>query len=442
MEIITYLKPIPKYIENLIFRLDKKLCREQKGLRFYSYLTTIKKQLIKVTVAIRNRRKKERLIKQVAIHGLNCDKCFVRDLEYCYLGICGYRVGWYDEGIKYRYGLRPFYNDGIWYDAPDKYYDPYAPVINPKYALKYFPYSVADKYPYPNILKYLRVYEKYPKAEYLLKLGLYRLATFKTILGLLDKNKSFRRWIIQHRNELAKNYYFAETIITAFKNNNSLDKTQTYLRKKKSFIHEKDYEPLKELFKGKLLERFFSYIEEQHTSYRTYLDYLSACNYLKLDMTLEKNRFPHDFKKWHDIRIDEYCTAKAIEDEKTRKKLYKSFAAVSDKYLPLQHNFKGNYICVIARSPAELIKEGTALHHCVGHMGYDQKMIREESLIFFIRNISEPDKPFVTMEYSLASNRVIQCYATNNTKPNNAVMEFINNKWLPYAKKALKKIAA
>lgn len=52
-------------------------------------------------------------------------------------------------------------------------------------------------------------------------------------------------------------------------------------------------------------------------------------------MTEDKNRFPHDFYRWHDIRIDEYMTAKAIADEKERQKLYKSFAKVSEKYLPM-----------------------------------------------------------------------------------------------------------
>lgn len=58
-----------------------------------------------------------------------------------------------------------------------------------------------------------------------------------------------------------------------------------------------------------------------------------------LDMTEDKNRFPHDFKRWHDIRIDQYATKKAIEDEEKRKELYIQFAAVAEKYLSLQQSF-------------------------------------------------------------------------------------------------------
>ena len=88
-----YIKPIPKHIEKKIRTLDKKECPEQKGLRFYAYLTTIRKELVKITVAMRNEGKKTQLMKQVAIHGVYSDNCLVRDMEYCYLGIYAYRVG-------------------------------------------------------------------------------------------------------------------------------------------------------------------------------------------------------------------------------------------------------------------------------------------------------------------------------------------------------------
>ena len=60
----------------------------------------------------------------------------------------------------------------------------------------------------------------------------------------------------------------------------------------------------------------------------------------------------------------------------------------------------------------------------------------------FTTKIEELDKPFVTLEYSLKSKKVLQCYAYKNTKPEEKVLEFVNKKWLPYANKQLKKIAA
>jgi hypothetical protein len=74
-------------------------------------------------------------------------------------------------------------------------------------------------------------------------------------------------------------------------------------------------------------------------------------------------------------------------------------------------------------------------------MGYDQKFAREETLIFFIRNTNSPDTPFVTLEYSLSTHKVLQCYGDNDSKPDEKVMTFVNKKWLPYANRKLKKIA-
>mgnify|MGYP000906031453 CR=1 FL=1 len=72
----NFIKPIPKYILTKIQKLDRKLWPEQKGLRMYSYLTSIRKELVKITVAIRNLYKKW-YCKQVAAHGVRSNKCYV-----------------------------------------------------------------------------------------------------------------------------------------------------------------------------------------------------------------------------------------------------------------------------------------------------------------------------------------------------------------------------
>ena len=99
-----------------------------------------------------------------------------------------------------------------------------------------------------------------------------------------------------------------------------------------------------------------------------------------------------------------------------------------------------SFIVIIARSPQELIREGDILHHCVGRMNYDQKFAREESLIFFVRNVVDPNTPFVTVEYSLSKKKVLQCYGDHDTRPNDNVLEFVNKKWLPFANRQLRKL--
>lgn len=82
------------------------------------------------------------------------------------------------------------------------------------------------------------------------------------------------------------------------------------------------------------------------------------------------------------------------------------------------------------------------MHHCVGRMQYDERFAQEESLIFFIRAKEKPEKPLVTLEYSLSMHKVLQCFASYNQKPSEEILYYINKIWLPYANKHLRQIQA
>ena len=75
-------------------------------------------------------------------------------------------------------------------------------------------------------------------------------------------------------------------------------------------------------------------------------------------------------------------------------------------------------------------------------MNYDQKFVREESLIFFIRTKEAPNTPLVTVEYSPSRKKILQCYGKHDSTPNDTILEFVNKKWLPFANRQLKKLAA
>lgn len=436
-----YIKPIPNYIAKMIKNKDKYNYDGQIG--FYAYLTKMKGELVKITVACKHY-KKQWFCKQVAVHGVYSDHCLVRDLE-CFM--MGYAVGWYDMALS---DSRKRYEDGKWYQANDKYYDPSAVVVNRKYALKFkeFRYSALDKYNHPDVLKYLRIYLQYPQAEYIVKMGLQHLAANKMLLRKVEKDKLFRKWLIRNvkllRNEYGKYAYFsAQAIMFAYKQNLPLLEGHTLYRACKETANDYSYtRTICNLIPKKEIVDLVKYITKQNTNLSSYSDYVKACDYLQLDMSLPKNRFPHDFKRWHDIRIDQYHTAKALKDAEERKELHAKFGKIAEKYLPLQKNGEDAFIVMIARSPQELIREGEALDHCVGRMNYDQKFAREESLIFFVRNVSDPDTPFVTVEYSLKAKKILQCYGEHDHRPDDSVLEFVNKKWLPYANRKLKQIAA
>lgn len=439
---IKDIKPIPKYIAIRIRNIDTK--REFCGnIRFYAYFAKIKGDLVKITVVCKNYQK-QWFCKQVAVHGVHSDNGFVRDMEYTMMG---YSIGWYSQGLS---DFRKPYEDGKWYSIGDKYYDPPAEVVNKKYALKFdaYKYSAVDKYPYSDVIKYLRIYEQFPQAEYFIKIGLQHLATNKTLLKKAAKDKNFRKWLIRNarqlRNECGNYPYFsAQVILSSYKENQSILEGQKLDRDKKELLRNYNYtNTISKVISDNEIGKFIEYIQNQNTNINSYADYIKACLYLKLDMTIPKNRYPHDFKRWHDIRSDEYATAKAIADKKERAELYKKFATVAIKYEGLQYKRQADFIMLIPHSPADLIHEGDQLSHCVGRMGYDQKMAREETLIFFVRNITEPDKPFVTVEFSIKQHKILQCYGYGDTKPNESVLNFVNRKWLPYANRQLNKILA
>lgn len=435
------IKPIPKYILEKIKRLDKKLYLfPENVVRFYSYLTTLNRELVKVTVAVKTVRDVF-YNKQVAVHGIHSKECHVIDLEYNNFMGMGYKVGWYDQFL---YNTKKQFEDGKWYSADRKYYNPYSTLVNANYLNRFpkYKYSAYKLYCGKCILQYLRVYEKYPQTELLLKAGLSSyLATKISLLKKLQKDKEFRKWIMENINDMKDSFYSVNAILSAYKNKTSILKAQRidqWLNElKRSYVY-KDLAPLI----GKEWEKFYDYINTQNITYYSYNDYASACNYLNLDMSLPKNLYPKDFKRWHDIRIDEYHTAKALNDAEEKRKYMVKFIDVAKKYMPLQRNMKEPFICIIAKSPDDLVKEGEFLQHCVGRMNYDQRVAKEQSLIFFIRKLSEPDKPFVTVEYSLENHKVLQCHGKNNSKPDNDVLDFINKKWLPYANRKLKKLAA
>ena len=142
-------------------------------------------------------------------------------------------------------------------------------------------------------------------------------------------------------------------------------------------------------------------------------------------MSLNKNAFPHDFKYWHDLRIDECASQQAFIDEKKRIKLFNQFTSIAKKYMPLQTYENADFAVIIAQSPAELVYEGKQLKHCVGKRGYDHKNIK---------------KPFVTIEYSISSKSILQCYGYNDKKPQKQVLDFVNEQWLPFANNQIKNI--
>jgi len=264
------------------------------------------------------------------------------------------------------------------------------------------------------------------------------LGIYKTILKKLANDIGFQKFIVSNKKDICANKYRVNSIIRAYTMKTTIAEIEKYDNFKKML---KQFDRKEEILANfDNMKDLYDYLQRQNTDIASYNDYYKACKYLQLDMSDSKNCMPKDFKYWHDVRIDEYATAIALKDAEARKELYNKFNSVAEKYLTLQRDRKENYIVIIAQSPKDLIREGEMLNHCVGRMNYDQRFIREESLIFFVRDTNAPSKPLVTMEYSLQNKKILQCYGYNDSKPHQNILDYVNNKWLPYANRKLNKI--
>ncbi len=454
---IEKIKPIPKYILKLIAKADKSTYKGNAGTtRYYSYFTKNDGELVCVSVAVKEHNK-QRYYKQVVVHGLRSTLCFIKDIAFHYLA--GYITGWHEEGIA----KEKYWEDGSWGDYYGNYFHLDAPVVNADYIKKFpkYKYSQIENYHDRNPLQYLRLYEEYPQIELLMKFGLQDYVIRKSILNKTSKDKSFGRWLIKHSKEITscRLEIHANTLIRAYTKNADIIETQQYLNFKNSLTRDYRLKPIGKLFKGdKAVERLVSYLQAKDIGVYTYADYIHACNYLQIDLTEEKNLIPHDFKRWHDERLEQERILRAenhrkwlIEEKKRQAKrereqkaaelkrqkelseLETKFLKVVKRFARLQNCEQNDYVIFIAKSPAELIIEGQQLKHCVGGENYRLRMSKAESLIFFVREIAEPDKPFVTVEYSPKKQKVLQCYGYNDIPPADNVKHFVNDIWLPYA---------
>ena len=134
----------------------------------------------------------------------------------------------------------------------------------------------------------------------------------------------------------------------------------------------------------------------------TYRDYIGECEQLQLNLRDTAVLFPKDLQAAHERTMAQIQLEKNKADQE-------KFAKAVEKLEKFAWQ-EGAFLIRPAREQKELADEGAALHHCVG--GYIRRMAEGETAIFFVRSVSEPNKPFFTLE--LAGKRIIQCRTEHN----------------------------
>lgn len=296
---------------------------------------------------------------------------------------------------------------------------------------------------------YFNSYRKYPFIEQLLKVGFYRMtrdfledrhsshvelnAGQNSILGTLgiDKNQfNMLRKIGDPRiKDLEILRYKPDLKWNEFEGLRWLQ-DDGYLDVYKKYI---------DLMRYTTLHKLRRYISEQNITHtQDYFDYTEWLEKMGYDMRNEFNLYPKNFKKAHDDKSKEYIKFKdkqAKEDNKRFNKLLKKLRKDASDVDAMNLRIEGMFIRLPAQLD-ELKREGEVLHHCVGT--YVDRVEKGETMIFFIRQESDPDKPFFTLEWK---GRVVQCRGSHNCDMTPEVKAFVNifqEKMVEYENKSKK----
>lgn len=178
------------------------------------------------------------------------------------------------------------------------------------------------------------------------------------------------------------------------------------------------------------------YLDKQEETIYTLCDYWRDCEKLKLDLKREDILLPPDLAQAHQRTNEALAEARRQKELEETRRMQEEFGKRLKK---LERDFdfeSGGMLIRPARSRAELIDEGSALHHCVAT--YAKKHLSGQTVIFFVRKKNEPDKPFYTLEYDPKTESIIQCRGLHNCGKTPEVEAFVEA-WSEYIRNKKKK---
>ena len=162
------------------------------------------------------------------------------------------------------------------------------------------------------------------------------------------------------------------------------------------------------------LNKFGRWAETQKFDLRTYIDYLKMCKELGLDMKNSFVSMPKELRSAHDMVTAMYNEMKF--DIKLKKYADEANQYVSEyeKIVPnniQKYKFENNLMqIVVPKTTRDIGHEGYKLRHCVAQ--YMSDVVANKKTILFVRNKSEIDVPFFTME--IIGNKITQCKGYRN----------------------------
>ena len=169
-----------------------------------------------------------------------------------------------------------------------------------------------------------------------------------------------------------------------------------------------------DIFQGLPMRKVLRYIERNEES--LYGDYIRMAKNIGYNLKDDFTAFPENLRAAHDAAVEVQNEIRAKEKLDRAKKEDPGIGKVYKK-IRKKYSFETeNFLFLPAASNYEIVKEGQALHHCVGSGTYARKMVDGDSYIIFMRKKEQPEKPYYTIEIS-PQGVIRQAYGKYDKKP-------------------------
>lgn len=269
-----------------------------------------------------------------------------------------------------------------------------------------------------------------PATEYLVKMNLISLATDISKNDVED-NQGFSGVLGISKQYLPMYQKFNVNVME-----------HQIIKASRTWVSEENFEKLRKLqplswFTGDIIdmletmsfERFVNYFTKQVNRLNKslkdlitlYKDYTSMSKSLYVDMERKSVRFPDNIKESHDLLRNRYNEIKIqVEEEKYKQAI--------DKISSIMKEYADKSFCIVLPTTRnDFIKEGQSLNHCVGNENYFNNHIEGTRMIFFIRKLEEPEKPYYTMEVDMKQLMILQLYGFGDCSAIPEVRKFANS---------------
>lgn len=270
------------------------------------------------------------------------------------------------------------------------------------------------------VYNYMRRYLELPALEYLVKAKLFSLTTqilthSNHMLGSINiKATNFLEFLNINRDQFKTvvelNAGISELTVIREIGKANLTLTDEQIVFVTEYVRVKR---IVELSKYTTVHRMLEYAKQQSISleklddtFNTWVDYIKDCKLLKYDLNNEFVLFPRNLREAHKE------TNELIIEHKNE--LYNE--RIGEMYPQLSSIYNWEYkdhTIMVPKSYDEIIKEGHSLRHCVAR-NYAPKVIDGESVILFLRNKDNIDKPYYTIEVDPKTFDIVQVKGFDN----------------------------